>query len=76
MNELLRFWGWLKSEIVQVKWRDVVDFLAARMKERSSWLGLAAAMSAMGLVIDPKLQEQIIVCGVAVGGAILFFTED
>lgn len=56
--------------------KKFVTFLLDRSKERSSWVGLTAFLSAVGLALSPEQQEAIIVAGVAVAGLISVFTKD
>lgn len=55
---------------------SIVNWLAQRLKERNTWLGLASLLSAVGVVLEPALSEAIISVGVALGGLILVITKD
>jgi hypothetical protein len=55
---------------------SILKWIAARLKERTTWLGLASLLSAVGVAIAPELQEAIISAGVAVGGLILVVTKE
>lgn len=55
---------------------SILPWIAARLKERSTWLGIASLLSAVGVAIAPELQEAIISAGVAIGGLILVATKD
>lgn len=55
---------------------SILKWLAQRLKERNTWLGIASLLSAVGVVLEPALKEAIISAGVAVGGLILVITKD
>lgn len=50
-------------------------FLADRLKERSTWVGLAALASALGVVLTPEAAEAIIAAGTAVAGLVAIVTR-
>ena len=52
------------------------DFIIKRLKERSTWIGLAGLLSALGVVVSPELTEAIVTAGIAVGGLIMVLTKD
>lgn len=52
-----------------------VLFLADRLKERSTWIGLTALASAFGVAVSPEAAEAIIAAGTAVGGLIGIVTK-
>ena len=54
----------------------VLRFVADRLKERSTWLGILALLTAVGVGLSPEQIEAIAAGGVAVGGLILAFTKD
>jgi hypothetical protein len=39
---------------------DMVDFIKHRLAERSTWVGIAIAASALGLHVDPDLIQGIL----------------
>ena len=45
-------------------------YVLARLKEASTWRGIALLLTAFGVQIAPDVQEAIISAGVAVAGAI------
>ena len=51
-------------------------YLLARLKEASTWRGIALLLTAFGVQIAPDVQEAIISAGVAVAGAIGVFFPD
>ena len=52
------------------------DYILARLKERSTWLGLVTLVTVAGVALSPEQQEAIVAAGVAVAGAISAFTAD
>lgn len=52
------------------------NYLVSRAKERSTWIGLTAVLSGLGLFISPAHIEVIASLGVAVAGAIAAMTKD
>ena len=53
-----------------------LDWLFARLRERSTWLGLTGLLSAVGVAFEPEQAEAIIVAGMAVAGAVAVLTRD
>lgn len=47
-----------------------------RLKERSTWLGVTAVISAVGIELAPEIKEQIIVIGIGIAGIISIITKD
>lgn len=54
------FWGWL----------------AARLVEPSSWIGLCSLATMIGVHFEPALQNQIITAGVAAGSLLAFILKE
>jgi len=52
------------------------EWILARARERSTWLGLTALLTSLGLALSPEQSEAIAVAGVAVGGLIATLTAD
>jgi len=52
------------------------NFILARLKERSTWLGIIAAVTLAGVKISPELAEQIATAGGMVASAVAIFTSD
>lgn len=52
------------------------EFILARGKEASSWRGLVALLTAVGVTLSPEQAEAIVALGLAVIGAIGVFTAD
>ncbi|MEZ0226524.1 MAG: hypothetical protein ACAH83_18350 [Alphaproteobacteria bacterium] len=56
--------------------KKLTDYLIARARERSTWLGLVSVATALGLVLGPAQQEAVIAAGMATAGLIGTFTRD
>ena len=56
--------------------RSVFNWLGSRLSERSSWLGLTAILTSVGVSLSPDLQDAIIQIGISVAGLITFLTRD
>jgi aspartate oxidase len=54
----------------------IVVWLAARLKERSTWLGIIALITAAGVKISPALTEQLVTIGAGIAGLVLALTAD
>ena len=52
------------------------EYLISRGKEASTWRGLVALLTAVGVSVSPEQGEAIIALGLAVIGAIGVFTAD
>ena len=52
------------------------EWILARARERSTWLGLTALLTSLGLALSPEQAEAIAVAGVAVGGLVAALTAD
>ena len=51
-------------------------FLAERLTEKTTWIGLFTIIAAMGTQIAPELSEAISTFGVILGGIVLIFTKE
>lgn len=56
--------------------RKFLRYVLDRLKERSTWLGLISALTAIGVTFSTAQSEAIIAVGVALAGAIAVFTRD
>ncbi len=56
--------------------KKIAQYILARLKERSTWLGLISCITALGLILTPEQQEQIIAAGMAIAGFVGAFTRD
>ena len=53
-----------------------MKYIIERLKEASTWRGLIAVLTALGLVISPDLQAAIIATGLALIGLVGALTKD
>ena len=53
-----------------------VNFILARAKERTTWVGVIGVASALGVTLKPDLAEAIASLGVAVASLVLMITTD
>ena len=53
-----------------------MNYLIERARERTTWAGLIAVLSGVGIGVRPDLAESIISIGVAVGGLLFTLTRD
>ena len=53
-----------------------LNWILDRTKERSTWLGLTAVLTSVGLALTPEQAEAIVIAGTSIGGLILAFTKD
>lgn len=56
--------------------KQLTDYLIARARERSTWLGLISLATALGLVLSPAQQDAVIAAGMAAAGLIGAVTRD
>lgn len=56
--------------------KKLLAWLVARLKERSTWIGLVSVLTSLGVIIDPSLLEYIITAGTALAGIIFVLTSD
>lgn len=47
-----------------------MDYIIARLQERSTWQGLVAIATAFGVTLEPSLTDALIAFGVAAAGLI------
>jgi len=53
-----------------------MNYLIKRAKEKSTWLGLTALLTAFGVAMSPEQLEAIATLGVSIAGAISVFWKD
>ena len=53
-----------------------MDWILDRLSERSTWMGLVSALTAIGVGISPEQTAAIVSAGVAVGGLVAAITQD
>lgn len=56
--------------------RNTLAYLADRLRERSTWLGISAVISGAGIVVEPALMNTIMAIGMAIAGIICILTKD
>lgn len=54
----------------------VLDFALARLKERSTWVGIIGVLSGAGIALEPAMASLIGAAGAAIAGAVLMVTKD
>ena len=64
------------SNLPQNKDGENMSYVLARLKEASTWRGIALLLTAFGVQIAPDVREAVISAGVAVAGAIGVFFPD
>lgn len=52
------------------------DYLLARLKEASTWRGLTALLTAVGVALSPDQVNAIVSAGLALMGVLGVFTKD
>lgn len=56
--------------------KNLLSFLLARARERSTWLGIISLATALGLTLSELQGEAIIAAGMSIAGAVAVFTTD
>lgn len=56
--------------------KNFLNFLLARAKERSTWLGLISLATALGLTLSEVQSEAVIATGISLAGLVTVFTAD
>lgn len=54
----------------------IKKYLVPRLNEPSTWRGFIYILTALGVVIDPAMQEAIIAAGLGLSGLIGIFVSD
>jgi len=52
------------------------QWFVARARERSTWMGLVAVLSAFGVSVNPELTQHIAAVGIALAGLVSTLTKD
>ena len=52
------------------------EYILARLKERSTWLGIVSLITVAGVALSPEQSEGIVNAGVAIAGLVAVFTND
>jgi len=55
---------------------NIISWLADRGRERSTWLGLVAALAVLGIHLTPEMQQSVTELGVALASFILIVAKD
>ena len=55
---------------------NVLNWLVDRIKEKTTWYGIVALVSAVGVTISPDLKEAIATAGIAIAGVIAAITAE
>ena len=50
--------------------KNIIDLVLKRLGENSTWRGLILVATALGLKLDPELQNQILAAGLGIIGLI------
>lgn len=58
------------------KGESMLDFILERGKEASTWRGLVALATAVGLAVSPELEAAIVATGLAIIGLIGVLAKD
>jgi hypothetical protein len=61
---------------LSIKEIEMLQFILERGKEASTWRGLVALVTAVGVTISPELAEAVIALGLAVIGVLGVVTTD
>lgn len=56
--------------------KNIVNYIIARSRERSTWIGIVSIIAAAGMALTPEQTEAIASAGVAIAGLIAIFTKD
>jgi hypothetical protein len=54
----------------------ILDWVLARLAERSTWVGAVTLLASTGMSLDPNQAALIVSVGGALAGAIMVFTKD
>lgn len=53
-----------------------MEWVIARLREPSTYGGLASLLTLVGVTISPEFQDAIVAAGVAIGGALMVFMRE
>lgn len=53
-----------------------IDYILARLKEPTTWGGIAAFLSGVGITIAPELWQEISAAGAAIGGLLMVLLKE
>jgi esterase/lipase len=54
----------------------MIDWLVARLKEPTTWVGITTMLTAAGVSLAPELAESIITAGVSLGGVLAIVLKE
>lgn len=54
----------------------ILEFLAPRLRERSTYVGIVGILTALGIAIEPQYLEAALAIGTAISSVILIVTKD
>lgn len=54
----------------------ILTYLLDRLSEQSSWRGAILVATALGITVEPALQNHIVAAGLSLVGAINFFRKE
>ena len=54
----------------------MINWITARLKEPTTWIGLISFATAAGVSLAPELQQSIITAGVALGGTLAIILRE
>lgn len=49
---------------------NMIEWIIARLKEPTTWIGLISFVTAAGVQLAPEMQDSIVTAGVAIGGTL------
>ena len=55
---------------------NIAKWFVDRAKEKTTWYGIVALISAAGIAISPELKESVAVAGMAIAGLLATITKD
>ncbi len=61
---------------MQKAYKDALGWLAARLKEPSTWHGLNVLLTAGGVALSPDKIQALVVIGSMISGMILVLTKE
>lgn len=56
--------------------KPFILFILARLRERSTWIGLISAATALGLLLTTEQQEAVVAAGIGLAGLVTALTKD
>ena len=53
-----------------------MEWIIARLREPTTWGGIASLLTLVGVTVSPEFQDAIIAAGVAIGGVLMVFMRE